>query len=86
MGLNKLAKTPCGFCFVVYHTHEDAMACKKFIRSANAYCVDVLTPSNAHLYANIKQIIATTHPTFAPLPPSQFPSDFTFAGESDRDN
>lgn len=24
MGLNRVTKTPCGFCFIEYYTHEDA--------------------------------------------------------------
>lgn len=24
MGLNSQSKQPCGFCFVIYHTREDA--------------------------------------------------------------
>jgi RNA recognition motif-containing protein len=31
MGLNSQIKTPCGFCFVVFETHEEACASKKFI-------------------------------------------------------
>jgi RNA recognition motif-containing protein len=31
MGLNKTRLTPCGFCFVEYHTHEDAVAARKFV-------------------------------------------------------
>ena len=31
MGLNKNTKTPCGFCFVEYFTHEHAVECLKFI-------------------------------------------------------
>jgi nuclear cap-binding protein subunit 2 len=31
MGLNKATKTPCGFAFVVYHSHEDAQACQRFL-------------------------------------------------------
>jgi hypothetical protein len=31
MGLNKVHKTPCGFCFVEYYSHDDAVACKKFL-------------------------------------------------------
>jgi nuclear cap-binding protein subunit 2 len=31
IGLNKLDKTPCGFCFVEYSTHADARACQRFI-------------------------------------------------------
>jgi len=31
MGLDKVKKTPCGFCFVEYYTHEDASDCVKYI-------------------------------------------------------
>jgi len=31
MGLDKVKKTPCGFCFVEYYTHEDAADCVKYI-------------------------------------------------------
>lgn len=31
MGLDRFAKTPCGFCFVEYYTHEDALDCLKYI-------------------------------------------------------
>ena len=31
MGLNRESKTPCGFCFVEYFTHEHARECLKFI-------------------------------------------------------
>jgi nuclear cap-binding protein subunit 2 len=31
MGLNKITKTPCGFCFVVYFHHADAVAATKYI-------------------------------------------------------
>jgi len=31
MGLDKFKKTPCGFCFVEYYTHEDAADCVKYI-------------------------------------------------------
>lgn len=31
MGLDKQKMTPCGFCFVVYYTREDAEACVKYI-------------------------------------------------------
>jgi RNA recognition motif-containing protein len=31
MGLNRFTKTPCGFCFVEYYTHEDAVDCIKYI-------------------------------------------------------
>jgi nuclear cap-binding protein subunit 2 len=31
MGLNRETKTPCGFCFVEYFTHEHARECLKFI-------------------------------------------------------
>jgi RNA recognition motif-containing protein len=34
MGLNKNTKTPCGFCFVEYFTHEHAVECLKFINQA----------------------------------------------------
>jgi nuclear cap-binding protein subunit 2 len=31
MGLDRFRKTPCGFCFVEYYTHEDALDCMKYI-------------------------------------------------------
>ncbi|KAK4169511.1 hypothetical protein QBC43DRAFT_365945 [Cladorrhinum sp. PSN259] len=31
MGLDRIAKTPCGFCFVEYYTHQDALDCMKYI-------------------------------------------------------
>ncbi|KAL9531985.1 Nuclear cap-binding protein subunit [Sphaerulina musiva] len=31
MGLDRFAKTPCGFCFVEYYTHEDALDCLKYV-------------------------------------------------------
>ncbi|KAI1105927.1 RNA-binding domain-containing protein [Jackrogersella minutella] len=31
MGLDRVNKTPCGFCFVEYYTHEDALGCMKYI-------------------------------------------------------
>ena len=31
MGLDKTMKTPCGFCFVEYYTHQDAIVCKKYL-------------------------------------------------------
>lgn len=31
MGLDRYQKTPCGFCFVEYHTHQDALDCMKYI-------------------------------------------------------
>jgi len=31
MGLNKNTKQPCGFCFVQYYTHEDALNCVRYI-------------------------------------------------------
>jgi len=31
MGLDKIKKTPCGFSFVEYYTHEDASDCVKYI-------------------------------------------------------
>ena len=31
MGLDKVKRTPCGFCFVLYHTREDAEAAVKYI-------------------------------------------------------
>jgi len=31
MGLDRYAKTPCGFCFVEYYTHQDALDCMKYI-------------------------------------------------------
>lgn len=31
MGLDRFNKTPCGFCFVEYYTHEDALDCLKYV-------------------------------------------------------
>lgn len=31
MGLDRYTKTPCGFCFVEYYTHQDALDCLKYI-------------------------------------------------------
>ncbi|EGS20432.1 uncharacterized protein CTHT_0022620 [Thermochaetoides thermophila DSM 1495] len=31
MGLDRYTKTPCGFCFVEYYTHQDALDCMKYI-------------------------------------------------------
>ncbi len=31
MGLDRFQMTPCGFCFVEYYTHEQALDCIKFI-------------------------------------------------------
>jgi hypothetical protein len=31
MGLDRFKKTPCGFCFVEYYSHEDALDCMKYI-------------------------------------------------------
>ena len=31
MGLDRFAKTPCGFCFVEYYSHQDALDCMKYI-------------------------------------------------------
>jgi len=33
MGLDRVKKTPCGFCFVEYYTHDDAVACMQFLNS-----------------------------------------------------
>ena len=30
MGLDKVKKTPCGFCFVEYYTREDAENCMRY--------------------------------------------------------
>jgi RNA recognition motif-containing protein len=30
MGLDRYAKTPCGFCFVEYYSHQDALDCLKY--------------------------------------------------------
>ena len=34
MGLDKVKRTPCGFCFVEYHTREDAADAVKYINGA----------------------------------------------------
>jgi nuclear cap-binding protein subunit 2 len=31
MGLDRFNKTPCGFCFVEYYTHQDALDCLLYI-------------------------------------------------------
>jgi nuclear cap-binding protein subunit 2 len=31
MGLDRFKKTPCGFCFVEYCSHEEALACSNFL-------------------------------------------------------
>jgi len=31
MGLDRFQKTPCGFCFVEYYTHDDALDCLKYV-------------------------------------------------------
>lgn len=31
MGLDRNTRTPCGFCFVEYYTHAEALACMKYI-------------------------------------------------------
>ncbi|KAJ2781021.1 nuclear cap binding complex subunit [Coemansia javaensis] len=31
MGLARNTKTPCGFCFVEYYTHENALECMKYV-------------------------------------------------------
>ena len=31
MGLNQFTKTPCGFCFVEYYTHDHMAACVKYL-------------------------------------------------------
>lgn len=31
MGLDRIKKTPCGFCFVEYYDREDALDCMKFV-------------------------------------------------------
>ncbi|QIW95624.1 hypothetical protein AMS68_001142 [Peltaster fructicola] len=31
MGLDRFHKTPCGFCFVEYYTHQDALDCLKYV-------------------------------------------------------
>jgi len=31
MGLDRNSRTPCGFCFVEYYTHQDALDCMKYI-------------------------------------------------------
>ena len=34
MGLDKVKRTPCGFCFVEYHTRDDAADAVKYINAA----------------------------------------------------
>lgn len=31
MGLDRFNKTPCGFCFVEYYIHQDALDCLKYV-------------------------------------------------------
>ncbi|KAJ2634596.1 nuclear cap binding complex subunit [Coemansia sp. RSA 1286] len=31
MGLSRQNKTPCGFCFVEYYTHDSALECMKYV-------------------------------------------------------
>ncbi len=31
MGLDRIKKTPCGFCFVEYYTRKDALDAQKFV-------------------------------------------------------
>ncbi|KAL9053537.1 MAG: hypothetical protein Q9162_004704 [Coniocarpon cinnabarinum] len=31
MGLDRFKKTPCGFCFVEYYVHQDALECLKYV-------------------------------------------------------
>ncbi|KAI6045656.1 hypothetical protein EDC04DRAFT_2149765 [Pisolithus marmoratus] len=31
MGLDRNTRTPCGFCFVEYYTHAEALACMKYV-------------------------------------------------------
>ncbi|KXN72898.1 nuclear cap binding protein subunit 2, isoform CRA_b [Conidiobolus coronatus NRRL 28638] len=31
MGLDRIKKTPCGFCFVEYYRHKDALDCLKYV-------------------------------------------------------
>jgi nuclear cap-binding protein subunit 2 len=31
MGLDRFNKTPCGFCFVEYYTHNDALDAMKYV-------------------------------------------------------
>jgi len=31
MGLDRFQKTPCGFCFVEYATHQEAVNCMRFV-------------------------------------------------------
>ncbi|KAK9764831.1 nuclear cap binding complex subunit [Basidiobolus ranarum] len=31
MGLDRIQKTPCGFCFVEYYHHQDAVDCMKYV-------------------------------------------------------
>ncbi|KAM0684025.1 nuclear cap binding complex subunit [Mitosporidium daphniae] len=34
MGLDRVTKTPCGFCFVEYWLHKSALACVKYINGS----------------------------------------------------
>lgn len=31
MGLDRFQKTPCGFCFVEFYNHQDALDCMKYV-------------------------------------------------------
>jgi len=31
MGLDRNTRTPCGFCFVEYYTHAEALACLRYV-------------------------------------------------------
>lgn len=33
MGLDRFNKTPCGFCFVEYHKHEEALECIRYLNN-----------------------------------------------------
>ena len=33
MGLDRIKKTPCGFCFVEYYTRADAESCMRYVNS-----------------------------------------------------
>lgn len=34
MGLDRIKKTPCGFSFVEYSSHESALNCKRYLDGA----------------------------------------------------
>lgn len=58
-GLDKKTKTPCGFCFVIYHTRESAENCVKFINGTQLddrpIRVDLDWGNEASIFSNGRQ-------------------------------